>query len=164
MKFWKWFKHLYIRISGYSYTHLGRFFLRIFVGVMLMQFGMRQIMAASNPGILTDNGMSTTLMLWIAWTIEIFCSFSIMCGFFTRLAIAPPFILMCITQIQMLCGVSDYLPLLPDWQSQTWLPVMFMGIYIFLALVGPGKISVDYFLSLHFIHSDNKSETELEEV
>lgn len=164
MKLWNQFKHLYIRISGYSYTHLGRFFLRIFVGVMLMQFGMRQIMAVSNPELLTGNTMSISVMLWLAWGVEIFCSLCIMCGFFTRMVIVPPFILMCVTQIQMLCGATCCLPFLPDWQSQIWLPVMFMGIYIFLALVGPGKISVDYFLALHFIHSDNKSETELEEV
>ena len=42
--------------------------------------------------------------------------------------------------------------------------MMFIGIYFFILLVGPGKISADYFLSLHIIHTDNKSESELEEV
>ena len=52
-----------------------------------------------------------------------------------------------------------------NWQSQGFLPIMFLGIYFFILLVGPGKISVDYFLSLHLIHSDDKSEDEeLEEV
>ena len=41
---------------------------------------------------------------------------------------------------------------------------MFLGIYFFIFIVGPGKISIDYFLSLHLLHSDNKSESELEEV
>ena len=36
------FKQIYIRTSGYSYTNMGRLFLRLFVGVMLMQFGLRQ--------------------------------------------------------------------------------------------------------------------------
>ena len=35
-------KQTYIRITGYSYTHLGRMFLRLFVGIMLAQFGIRQ--------------------------------------------------------------------------------------------------------------------------
>lgn len=50
------------------------------------------------------------------------------------------------------------------WDKPGYLPVMFMGIYFFILLVGPGKISVDYFLSLHIIHSENQSEGELEEV
>ena len=41
---------------------------------------------------------------------------------------------------------------------------MFLGIYFFILLVGPGKISVDYFLSLHILHSNNQSESQLEEV
>ena len=50
------------------------------------------------------------------------------------------------------------------WAMPGYLPVMFMGIYFFIILVGPGKISIDYFLSLHLLHTDNKSESELEEV
>ena len=50
------------------------------------------------------------------------------------------------------------------WAMPGYLPIMFMGIYFFIILVGPGKISIDYFLSLHLLHTDNKSESELEEV
>ncbi len=43
--------------------------------------------------------------------------------------------------------------------------MFFLGIYFFILLVGPGKISFDYFLSLHFIHHDDQNEEdELEEV
>ena len=38
-------KTIYIRTTGYSYTNLGRLFLRLFVGIMLMQFGIRQLYA-----------------------------------------------------------------------------------------------------------------------
>jgi len=51
-----------------------------------------------------------------------------------------------------------------SWTQPVYIPILFMGIYFFILLVGPGKISVDYFLSLHFIHTDNQSEAELEEV
>ena len=50
-------KRLYIWSTGYSYTNLGRLFLRLFVGLMLMQFGVRQMyqyldgdVARSHPG------------------------------------------------------------------------------------------------------------------
>ena len=36
-------KRVYFRSTGYSYTNLGRLFLRLFVGIMLMQFGIRHI-------------------------------------------------------------------------------------------------------------------------
>ena len=39
----RFLKSLYFRTTGYSYTNLGRLFLRLFVGIMLMQFGVRQI-------------------------------------------------------------------------------------------------------------------------
>ena len=37
-------KRLYIRFTGYSYTNMGRLFLRLFVGLMMLQFAVRQIM------------------------------------------------------------------------------------------------------------------------
>ena len=39
----KLLKKLYFWSTGYSYTNLGRLFLRLFVGIMLLQFGIRQI-------------------------------------------------------------------------------------------------------------------------
>ena len=36
-------KKIYIRTTGYSYTNMGRLFLRLFVGIMMMQFGIRQL-------------------------------------------------------------------------------------------------------------------------
>ena len=42
---------------------------------------------------------------------------------------------------------------------------MFIGIYIYMLIAGPGKISVDYLLSLYLINTLGKNEEEeLEEV
>ena len=86
-----------------------------------------------------------------------------MLGFCTRLMALPPFLAMMFAEYHLLvtAGGESYDI---DWMQTGYLPVMFMGIYFFIMLVGPGKISVDYFLSLHFIHSGNQSESELEEV
>jgi hypothetical protein len=162
----KYLKRYYIRITGYSYTNLGRLFLRLFVGIMLMQFGIRQIdcydeMAGCFPAVL---GMSSQASLITMTAIEIVCSFFIMCGFLTRLMIIPPFVALCIAEYYVLHDYVQQAAYTLSWQQQGYLPVMFLGIYFFLMLVGPGKISADYFLSLHIIHSDNKSESELEEV
>lgn len=158
-------KRVYFRTTGYSYTNLGRLFLRLFVGIMLMQFGIRQLahfyeMREVFPAVL---GMGSEVSLIIMICIELMCSLFIMFGFLTRLMTLPPFVAMIIAEYHLLHN-SDAAPYLLDWQQQGYLPIMFLGIYFFLVLVGPGKISVDYFLSLHIIHTENKSEGELEEV
>lgn len=159
-------KSLYFRTTGYSYTNLGRLFLRLFVGLMLMQFGVRQIanyyeMRSIFPSVL---GMGSEATLVVMICIEMICPLFIMCGFLTRMMIVPPFVAMILAEYHLLHDFVQEAPYLLDWQQPGYLPIMFLGIFFFLILVGPGKISVDYFLSLHIIHTDNKSESELEEV
>jgi len=159
-------KMIYIKTTGYSYTNLGRLFLRLFVGLMMMQFGIRQlgdfpIDAQSFPAVL---GMSSATSLAVMVTIEIVCSLFIMAGFLTRLMIIPPFVTMIMAEHYLLTNMVDAMPYQLSWQQPGYLPVMFLGIYFFLILVGPGKISIDYFLSLHLLHSSDHSEDELEEV
>lgn len=160
-------KTFYIRLTGYSYTNLGRLFLRLFVGIMLIQFGVRQIATFDTirhtfPTAL-GLGSEATLILMIC--IETICSVFIMFGFLTRIMTLPPFIAMAIAEYHLLQDTVVSAPYMLSWQQQGFLPVMFLGIYFFLLLVGPGKISIDYFMSLHLIHSEDRSEDEeLEEV
>lgn len=159
------FKRMYIRTTGYSYTNMGRLFLRLFTGLMLLQFGLRQmynfdLSAAAFPTIL---GMSPETGLTVMIVIEVACSIFIMAGFCTRIMTVPPFLAMAVAEYHLLASSSEASYMI-SWTQPGYLPVMFMGIFFFILLVGPGKISVDYFLSLHFIHSDNQSEAELEEV
>lgn len=159
-------KKIYIRTTGYSYTNMGRLFLRLFVGIMMMQFGIRQWMdfAATSQEFPQFLFMNSTTALTIMIVIEILCSLFIMVGFMTRVMTLPPFIAMCVAEYYLLHDVVGEMPYLLSWSQMGYVPVLFLGIYFFIMLVGPGKISVDYFLSLHFIHADNQSETELEEV
>lgn len=159
-------KKLYFWQCGYSYTNMGRLFLRLFVGLMLLQFGVRQIahfydMRDVFPVML---GMGSETSLIVMTVIEIVCSLFIMVGFLTRIMIVPPFLALCVAEYYLLHDFNSQASYLLSWQQQGYLPIMFLGIYFFLLLVGPGKISVDYFLSLHIIHTDDRSETELEEV
>lgn len=163
--FLKFIKTVYFRSTGYSYTNLGRLFLRLFVGIMLMQFGIRQINHFNEicnyfPSVM---GMGSDASLIVLIFIEIGCSLFIMFGFLTRLMSVPPVIAMIIAEHYLLHETSSA-PYLISWEQPGYLPFMFLGIYAFILLVGPGKISVDYFLSLYIIHNENKSEGELEEV
>ncbi len=157
----------YIRSTGYSYTNLGRLFLRMFVGIMLIQFAVRHIatysqISATFPAVL---GLSSEASLILMICVETICSIFIMFGLLTRLMTLPPFVAMIIAEYHLLHNTVSSAPYLLTCQSQGYLPVMFLGIYFFILLVGPGKISVDYFVSLHMIHSEDKSEDEeLEEV
>ena len=131
-----------------------------------MQFGIRQIIHFQEvcdtfPSVL---GMSPAATLIVMICFEILCSSFIMFGFLTRLMIIPPLVSMIIAEHYLLHDFVMEEPYLLTWQQPGYLPIMFLGIYFFLLLVGPGKISVDYFLSLHIIHTENKSEGELEEV
>lgn len=156
----------YIRSTGYSYTHLGRLFLRLFVGIMLIQFAVRQIAnfsatCHSFPAVL---GMGSETSLIVMICIETICSVFIMFGFLTRVMTIPPFVALSIAEYHLLHDAAGSAYML-GWQSLGYIPIMFLGIYFFIMLVGPGKISVDYFLSLHLIHSADESEDEeLEEV
>lgn len=159
-------KKIYIRTTGYSYTNMGRLFLRLFVGLMMMQFGIRQLnnfadAAAMFPSLF---GIDPEALLIIMIVIEIGCSLFIMAGFITRIMVLPPFIAMIFAEYYILHDLVREASYTLSWSQQGYVPVMFLGIYFFLILVGPGKISVDYFLSLHFIHSNDHSESELEEV
>lgn len=159
------FKQIYICSTGYSYTNMGRLYLRLFVGVMLMQFGIRQIVnfdeaCAGFPSVF---GMGAECSLIAMIIIEIACSLFIMVGFCTRLMVIPPFVAMSIAEAYLLENAQQATYMI-SWSHPGYLPIMFTGIFFFILLVGPGKISVDYFLSLHFIHSDDCSESELEEV
>ena len=159
-------KNLYLALSGYSYTNLGRLFLRLFVGIMLIQFGVRQLtyfheIKSIFPSVL---GMDSELSLIVLISIEIICSLFIMMGFLTRLMSVVPLVVMIVAEYYILSDFTQQASYMLNWQQQGYLPVMFCGIYFFLLLVGPGKISIDYFFSLHIIHTENRSEDELEEV
>lgn len=159
-------KKFYIRTTGYSYTNMGRLFLRLFVGIMMMQFGIRQMVNYTDALSITPTlaGISPELLLTLLIIIEIGCSFFIMIGFLTRIMTFAPMIAMIIAECWLLFTGTSSETYMLSWQQPGYLPMMFIGIYFFIILVGPGKISVDYFLSLYIIHSDNHSEAELEEV
>lgn len=159
------FKQLYFKSTGYSYTNLGRLFLRLFAGLMMAQFGIRQIVRFDMlrdvfPSAL---GMTPEATLIVMICLEIGCSLFIMAGFLTRIMTVPLFLAMMMAEYHLLAHPAVH-PLF-SWDSPTYIPILFLGIYFFILLVGPGKISVDYFYSLHLLHSENKNEEEeLEEV
>lgn len=160
--------NVFLRLTGYTYTNLGRLFMRLFVGVMLLQFGIRHLvnyneLCMNFPTVL-EMSSSTSLVLMII--IELVCSLLIMVGFLTRLSTIPPIIAMFAAEYYILHDMVPYLPVYGlDSTDPGYLPIMFIGIYIWMLIAGPGKISLDYFISLYIINRRGKDEEEeLEEV
>lgn len=156
------FYQLYFKTTGYSFTHMGRLFLRMFAGIMLVQFGVRQLIAGGvGPA---DGGiplLTGGLEEWLVIIVLIICPFFFMIGLFARGMILPPFALMIVSCCKAMTVNSD--PGLWGVENMC-VPFLFLGIFMFLLLVGPGKISVDYFYSLYLINRHKGKEEDLEEV
>ena len=146
---------IFLRFTGYTYSNMARLFMRLFVGIMFMQFGIRHLVNYSelSPVFPTIFGMEPQTCLIIMIVIEILCSLLIMVGFFTRLATIPPILSMLAAEYYIL---HDLLPHTYIYGLNStdpgYLPIMFIGIYLFILLAGPGKISLDYFISIFIIY------------
>ncbi len=158
----------FVKLSGYTYSNLARLFMRLFVGVMFLQFGIRHLVNYSElcnsfPTVLN---MSSECSLIIMIIIELVCSLLIMAGFRTRLSVIPPICTMIAAEYYILHNMLPNLPVYGlDSTDPGYLPIMFIGIYIYLLIAGPGKISLDYFISLYIISQKGKyEEEELEDV
>ena len=155
-------RQIYFKSTGYSFTHMGRLFLRMFAGIMLSQFGIWQLMGASGNDYSNILPLiASGLPIWLVIIVEIICPFLFMIGFCTRVTIVPPFVLMIMSCIE----ICSRFPLGCFIASQLLCaPFLFLGIFMFLLLVGPGKISIDYFYSLYLIGKHKGKEEDLEEV
>ena len=150
-----------------SYGNLSRLFIRLFSGIMFMQFGLQQIanydfMLAHFPSVL---GMSSEASLITMIVIEMLFSAFLIFGFFTRFAVIPPIISMIMAEYYILANhmpaamqltVSSYAIVMS--LQPGYLPLMFIGMFLFILLAGPGRISVDYLLSLYITNKENLNE------
>jgi putative oxidoreductase len=147
------FKNLFLYSVGHTYSNLSRLFLRLFTGIMFLQLCIRQMLnfdeiVHSFNGFmgLSPDGAMTLLVV-----IELLCAVFIMLGFLTRLAVLFPLGLMLVAERVILSSQTA----VPDqlFNFQPGYPVMFIGIFVFLLLSGPGKISLDYIIAAHFTES-----------
>ena len=149
------FKNLFVYSAGHTYSNLSRLFLRLFTGIMFLQLCIRQMLNfdAIVPTFDGFLGMSPETSITVLVIIELLCAVCIMLGFLTRLAVLFPLVLMLIAEnIFMASPASDPNPL---FNFQPGYPLMFIGIFIYILLAGPGKISLDYIIAAHFTESVN---------
>ena len=161
----KLIKRMFLYSAGLTFTNMARLFMRLFTGVMFMQFGIRQIaqfneLALSFPSVF---GMGAEVSLLVMILIEIICSTLIILGLFTRFAIIPPMVSMVIAECVLIQELMAQTNVTCQSSQIIFLPIMFLGIFLFMMLAGPGKISLDYIISVNLTSIDEKGEAEAKE-
>lgn len=158
-------KNLLLYSTAHTYSNLSRLFLRLFTGIMFMQFGIRQWIHFDDTisnNMVSIMGMSETLTLAVLIVIEIVCSSLIILGLFSRLAVLPPMVTMIIAENFILTRIVSVPPMMLFSTQPGYVPILFIGIFIYMLLAGPGKISLDYLISIKLLGSDSQAQDELE--
>ena len=152
------FKNLFLYSVGHTYSNLSRLFLRLFTGIMFLQLCIRQMLnfdaiVPTFDGIL---GLSPEASMTLLVSIELLCAVCIMLGLLTRLAVICPLLLMLVAENFIMSSQEAVSAQLFNFQPGY--PVMFIGIFVYMLLAGPGKISLDYIIAAHFTEdvSDEK--------
>lgn len=151
-------KRLFLYSTGYTYSNLSRLFLRLFTGVMFLQLCVRQMLhfAELAPSFHGFLGLSPEVSMSLLLVIELLSSSFIILGLLTRIAVIAPLVIMFVAEKVILASqgpVADHL-----FNFEPGYPVMFMGVFIYILLAGPGKISLDYIISVHIIDDDKDSD------
>lgn len=128
-------KLLSIKYSTNAFN-VALFLFRICVGANMMTNGYNKLINFGNKHEKFMNflGMGSTLSLALVVFAEFFCSLFIILGLFTRLATIPLIITI---------GVPLFKVHKMDFFGEGELAALYLGCYILLLLLGPGKASVD---------------------
>ncbi len=140
-------KQLFLYSAGHTYSNLSRLFLRLFTGVMFLQFGLRQIMHFDEIAHVFSGfcGLSPEVSIAIIVAVELLCATCIILGLFMRIALIPSLALMVYVTFLLMTPSGD--PADQIFIFKPGYPIMFCGIFIYMLLAGPGKISVDYVIA-----------------
>jgi putative oxidoreductase len=126
---------LSIRYSAGAFN-FSMLLLRLSFGLlMLAQHGMPKLMKFSelSNGFYDPLGMGSKTALILAIFAEVFCSFFVILGLFTRLAVLPLIILMCVAFFGANKGAV----------GTGELAIVYLTVYVVLLFLGPGRVSVD---------------------
>lgn len=109
---------------------------RLIFGLLMMHHGYDKLVHFSEikPKFIDFLGMGTTASLLMVVFAEFFCALFLVLGLFTRLATIPLIICMCVALFQV--HKSDFF-------GEGQAAALYLGAYLLLLLVGPGRVSVD---------------------
>lgn len=110
--------------------------LRLAAGILMMHHGYGKLVHFNETALQmpTFLGMSSTITTALVVFAEFFCSLFLILGLFTRLACIPLIITMSYALFKAHKGEA-----FGDGEMAT----LYLGVYLTLLIIGPGKISVD---------------------
>lgn len=110
---------------------------RIVFGGMLLSHGLEKLMSFKtlSTSFPAQLGMSSKTTLMLAIFAEFFCSIAFICGFLYRLAMLPMLFTM---------FIAFFVTLRKAPFLQRELPLVYLLVYIFLYVAGPGRYAIDY--------------------
>lgn len=121
------------------FLSLGLLFLRVLVGITMLTHGLAKLTSFSELSSTFPDpiGLGGTLSLVMIICAEVGCSIFLIVGAFTRLATIP----LIFSMLVVLLVVHG-----SDLFQVKELPLLYLGVYIFLFFTGAGKISLDSIL------------------
>lgn len=110
--------------------------LRLGFGILMMHTGYNKLVhfAEYKAQFMNFLGIGSTMSLALVVFAEFFCSMFLIIGLFTRFAVIPLIIVMCVALFK-----AHNAEVFGDGQTVT----LFLTGYLVLLLVGPGRVSVD---------------------
>jgi putative oxidoreductase len=110
--------------------------LRLGLGILMMHTGYNKLVHFSEYQAKFMNflGMGSTMSLALVVFAEFFCSMFLIIGLFTRFAVIPLIVVMCVALFKAHNG-----EVFGDGQTAA----LYLAGYLVLLLVGPGRVSVD---------------------
>lgn len=120
--------------------NVATLFLRLFAGGMMLTHGIGKIMnfetlVQSFPDPI---GLGSAMTLTLITTVEVAFSAFLIIGLFTRLSAIPLIVAM---------SVAAFLTYPAFSLTHSELAIIYLGVYVAIFLVGPGKFSVDYLIA-----------------
>jgi putative oxidoreductase len=123
-------------------VNLSLLFLRVISGGFMLTHGIPKIFKVIQgpPFEFSDPiGMGVTASILLTTFAEVICAGFIITGFFTRLATIPLLITM---------AVAAFIVHAPDPFFAKEMPLLYLSIFLVIAILGPGGYSVDRFINL----------------
>ncbi len=134
-----------LKENGTSFAIL---LLRVFVGVLMITHGWQKIQnfATLSEFFPDPIGFGSRFSLMLAIAAEVFGSIFLIFGLLTRLTLIP---------LGFTMGVAFFIVHANDPFQQKELALFFLGVYIVLFLLGPGKFSLDRMVLARFLKTKN---------
>lgn len=137
-------KGLFVTNFNHNGLNFGLLILRLAFGVYMMVHGygkLQGVMAGGEIQFMDPFGLGQATSMYLAIFAEFFCSIILIFGLATRLATIPLIITMLVA-VFIAHGADPF--------EKKEMALHFLTVYVFLLISGPGRYSIDYFISRGF--------------